>query len=148
MNKNWIIIILVAILVVMVGLKSCEPVQEKQQIKEIHDTIKVIEKQIEKQAIEVVKWKKSKSEIHYVTQFDTLATFDTVYVELVKCDSIVKIDSLIIASQDTIIKEQTKIINKNDEEIKLVKKSGRKRERKGFGLGFVIGYLAGLATPI
>jgi hypothetical protein len=99
------------------------PVVDHQKETIIKDSIIYKEK-------EVIKWKKAKSEIHYVTEFDTLATIDTVLVELIKCDSVVKIDSNIIASQDTIIVKQKELIELSEAEKEALKKDLKREKRK------------------
>jgi phosphate uptake regulator len=60
---------------------------------------------------------------------------DTLYVELLKCDSIVKIDNRIIASQDTIIADQKELIAIN---VKEIKKQKRKILFTKIGSGIII----------
>lgn len=109
---------------VFIGLiHGCEKKPEpKYKIK----TIEVIKNRIDTVKVDLVKWKESKSKIVYKTKFDTLATIDTVLVELAKCDTIVKIDSVIIAKQDTIIKGQEEIIFEQD----LIKQHQEKENKK------------------
>jgi hypothetical protein len=99
----------------------------------------IIKDSIIYQEKEVIKWKKAKSEIHYVTEFDTLATIDTVLVELIKCDSVVKIDSNIIASQDTIIIKQKELITLSEAEKDSLKKELKREKRKTFFTKVVAG---------
>ena len=109
--------------------RSCEdPAPIRIRIK--HDTIEIIKDSIIVREKEVVKWKAQKDKIIYRTLFDTLATIDTVIVELIKCDSIVNIDSLIIANQDTIIQQQTEMIGLEEAEIDNLNKDLKKEKRK------------------
>lgn len=105
---------------------------EKEVIKE-----KIIEKEKE-----VVKWKEKKAKIVYTTIFDTLVTKETIYAELQKCDTIVKIDSVIIASQDTIILDQKQVISIIESDNLELKKQVKKEKRKNLftkiGAGIVI----------
>ncbi|HET6224677.1 MAG TPA: hypothetical protein VFF27_00265 [Bacteroidia bacterium] len=71
---------------------------------------------------EVVKWKAQKEKIIYTTKFDTIVTKEIIYRELLKCDSIVKIDSSIIAGQDTIIADQKELIALSEKEVKKQKR--------------------------
>lgn len=100
----------------------------------------VIKEKIITKEKEVIKWKEAKSKIVYRTKFDTLATIDTVYAELQKCDTIVKMDSIIISKQDTIIVDQKELID-------TYKKDLKKEKRKdlltkiGAGVAIVIAIL-------
>lgn len=58
--------------------------------------------------------KSQKSKIAYRTKFDTLSTIDTVIVELIKCDSVVQLDTKIVTAQDSLIYNQTQIITAKD----------------------------------
>lgn len=80
--------------------------------------------------VEVVKLKEGKTKIIYRTKFDTLATIDTVYAELQKCDTIVKIDSIIIQKQDTIIFKQEELIDTIEKNNDSLKKDLKKQKRK------------------
>ncbi len=71
---------------------------------------------------EVVKWKEQKEKIIYTTKFDTIVKKEVIYRELLKCDSIVKIDSSIIARQDTIISEQKELLTLSEKEVKKQKR--------------------------
>jgi predicted nucleic acid-binding Zn ribbon protein len=95
-----------------------------------HQKETIIKDSIIYQEKEVIKWKKAKSEIRYITEFDTLATIDTVLVELIKCDSAVKIDSNIIAGQDTIIVKQKELIALSEAEKEALKKEIKRQKRK------------------
>lgn len=95
----------------------------------------VIEEKIVEKEKEVVKWKKQKETIKYVTKFDTIVNKEIIYKELLKCDSIVKIDSAIIAGQDTIISDQKELIAISEKEIK---KQKRKLLFTKIGAGVVI----------
>lgn len=92
--------------------------------------IEVIKKQVDTLKVEVVKLKDAKTKIIYKTKFDTLATIDTVLVELKKCDTIVKIDSVIIQKQDTIIKGQETIISDLDSHNQVLEADIKKQKRK------------------
>lgn len=88
-------------------------------IKAKTDTIKV----------EVEKLKEGKTKFIYRTKFDTI-TVEKVLIELQKCDTIVKIDSVIIAKQDTIIKGQEEIITELHLENAYLEKDFKKQKRK------------------
>lgn len=104
----------------------------------------IIKEKIVEKEKEVIKWKEKKGKIIYRTKFDTLATIDTLYIELIKCDSIVKIDSIIIADQDTIIKDQKQVINIVEKSNESLKKDLKKEKRKslltkiGAGVAIII----------
>jgi hypothetical protein len=82
----------------------------------------IIEEKIVEKEVEVVKWKAQKEKIIYTVKFDTVVTKEIIYKELLKCDSIVKIDSVIIAGQDTIIAEQKELLTISEKEIKKQKR--------------------------
>jgi hypothetical protein len=88
--------------------------------KEIHTH--TIENKIATEEKEVIKWKDQKEKIKYVTKFDTIVTKEIIYKELIKCDSVVKIDSIIIARQDTIIADQKELIYLSEKEVKKQKR--------------------------
>lgn len=71
---------------------------------------------------------------------DTMA--QVIYVELLKCDSMVKIDDVIIANQDTIIADQKKVISIVEADNGKLKKEVKKQKRKTLltkiGSGIVI----------
>ncbi len=146
--KNYLIIALAAIVAILATLKACEKSPEDPQIKAIHDTIQVVKEKIVEKEKEVVKWKQAASKIRYVKEFDTLATFDTVYVELIKCDSSNAIKDIVIADQDTIINDQKVVIAKREEELKLEKKAAKRKIRRAFLAGVATGFLAGLLVPL
>ncbi len=129
---SWKYRLLLAALVlinIILFWRSCEdPAPVRIRIK--HDTIEVIRDSIIVREKEVIKWKEKKGRIIYKTKFDTLATFDTVYIELIKCDSIVEIDNRIIANQDTIIQQQTEMIGLEEAEIDSLNKDLKKEKRK------------------
>lgn len=144
MTKN-IIILLAGIgfgFLVMFFLKGCDNSAPTKKAQAIHDTITVVKEHIKVEKQEVVKWKQAKTEIHYTTHFDTIATIDTVIVELIKCDQIVKIDSNIIEAQDSVIANQDHLITLKDKEAKEEKKAMRKSKRKAFFRGVGVGALA------
>jgi hypothetical protein len=119
------------------GTEHFKPMPEVVEIEK-----EVIKEKIVTQEKEVVKWKAQKDKIVYRTKFDTLATIDTVYIELIKCDSIGKIDSSLIASQDTIIVDQKKLIANCEANTQVLKKEIKKEKRKGLltkiGAGIII----------
>ncbi len=82
----------------------------------------IIKDSIITKEVEVIKWKKLKGEIKYITVFDTLATIDTVLVELIKCDSVVKLDDKIIAGDSSIIKDQKDLIELKEKDLKREKR--------------------------
>lgn len=139
MIKNYVIGALVILAVVLLGMRACTPVPVSPKAQAIHDTITVVKERIKIETKEVVKWKKAKDNIRYVTEFDTLATLDTVIIELAKCDSIVRIDSVIIAKLDTIVNHKDQLLTAKDQQIKEVKKSARKEKRKAFFRGIATG---------
>jgi len=101
---------------------------------------------------------KKKSKIVYRTKFDTLATIDTVVVELIKCDSVAKISDIIIDNRnekiqslvnalnacDTVQIIQSEIIESKDKDLKATKKALSKEKRKLFftRVGVVAGGVA------
>lgn len=108
-------------------LNGCE---DKKNIKpQKKDSIEIIKQRIDTVKVEVIKLKDAKTKFIYRTKFDTLATIDTVLIELKKCDTIVKIDSVIIQKQDTIIKEE-EIIGDLDLENQYLTKEVKKAKRK------------------
>lgn len=148
MIKNYVITILAVIAIILFSLRACEPVPVTNKQHAIHDTITVTKEKIKTEKQEVIKWKQAKEKIRYVTQFDTIATIDTVKIELIKCDQVVKIDSVIINRLDSIVAHQDKLISLKDIELKENKKALRKGKRKAFFAGLGIGYMAGLLTPL
>lgn len=98
---------------------------------------------------------KKKSKVVYRTKFDTLATIDTVVVELIKCDSVAKISDTMIDNRnekiqalvnalnacDTAQVIQSEIIESKDKDLKATKKALRKEKRKLFftRIGIVAG---------
>lgn len=104
---RYYIIGLLTFLLIIILWDGCE---KKPEIIIKIDTIEVIKHKVDTLEKQVIKWKEQKTKIVYKTYFDTLATIDTVFIELIKCDSIIKIDSVIIAKQDTIIQDQALII--------------------------------------
>jgi hypothetical protein len=109
-----IYIILSLALLAHILLRWTEPKTEPQK--------PIIEEKIVEKEVEVVKWKAQKEKIIYTTKFDTVVTKEIIYKELLKCDSIVKIDSVIIAGQDTIITEQKELIALSEKEVKKQKR--------------------------
>jgi len=146
--------IVLVVIFFMTTLKTCDYVTTRkpgriETIKEIHDTIKQVEYKISLKEKEVIKWKQAKEKIVYKTKFDTIATIDTVYIELIKCDSVVKIQDSIIVKQDTIILDQNQIIELQKEVEKQHKKENRKLKRKLFFTKVVaVVVVAGLITLI
>jgi hypothetical protein len=61
---------------------------------------------------------------------DSLA--NEIYVELIKCDSIVKLDSAIIQAQDTIIIAQKELIADCEQDNTILKSDLKKQKRKNF----------------
>lgn len=76
--------------------------------------IKHLEAKITKGENLIDSLKKCKGKVIYRTKFDTLATIDTVIVELIHCDSVVQIDAKIITAQDSVIYDQSQIIKAQD----------------------------------
>lgn len=96
----------------------------------IHDSIPIYQARIDTIEKKVVKWRDQKAEIHYRTIFDSTATKDTVYVELLKADTVVHIDNHIIAGQDTIIAYKDHIIKFQLDSITVLNRSLNKEKRK------------------
>jgi hypothetical protein len=96
----------------------------------VHVEKGVIKEKIVEKEKEVVKWKQAKEKITYITHFDTVVTKEFVIGELIKCDSIVKIDSVIIASQDTIIADQKQVIVIVESDNSKLKRDLKKQKRK------------------
>lgn len=148
MIKNYLLIVFGLVIVCFLALKACEqPAMTPKELL-IHDTIKVLETKIVETKKELVKWKQAKAKIEYVTTFDTLATIDTVIVELIKCDREVNIDSIIIADLDSVIASQDIELKFKDKLIKDNKKTNSKEKRKAFFAGIGIGYVLGVLTPL
>ncbi len=124
-NLNWFLSGMVIAFIVLLFYK-CEDkplkpaITKMDSIKHTIDTLKV----------DVIKWKESKSKIVYRTKFEPTVTIDTVLVNLKKCDTIVKIDSVIIHRQDTIIVHQDTIIVQQEELIEDLNKDIKKQKRK------------------
>ena len=129
-NLNWFLLGMLVATIALLFLNKCE----KQDIKKTEnlDIKKVdsIKQKIDTVKVEVVKLKEAKTKIIYRTKFDTLATIDTVYAELQKCDTIVKIDSIIIQKQDTIIFKQEELIDAIEKNNDSLKKDIKKQKRK------------------
>lgn len=122
-------IVLLACLLTYCGTEHFREVPEP-EIREVEK--QVIKEKIVLKEVEVIKWKTEKGKIVYRTKFDTLATIDTVYIELAKCDSIVKLDSLIIAGQDTIIIGKDSLISICESDQAILKKDLKRQRRKNF----------------
>jgi hypothetical protein len=115
---SHILVGLLVFLLTYFAMNRCNtPMPVKDREKEI-----IIKDSIITKEVEVIKWKEQKVLIKYRTVFDTLVTIDTVLVELIKCDSIVKIDEIIIADQDTIIEKHKALIELKEKEIKREKR--------------------------
>lgn len=104
---------------------SHKPVPEIQEVEK-----EVIKEKIVEKEKEVIKWKQAKEKITYITHFDTIVTKEVIYGELIKCDSVVKLDSVIIASQDTIIADQKQVITIVESDNSALKKDLKKQKRK------------------
>jgi hypothetical protein len=113
--------ILVGLLVFLLTYFSMNRCTEYKPIVEIQKEIVIKDSIITKEK-EVIKWKKLKGEIKYDTIFDTLTTKETIYINLIKCDSVVKVDNIIIADQDTIIEKHKTLIELKEKEIKRQKR--------------------------
>lgn len=124
--KPYLVILILSVAFIVAVLSKCE----KPVYKDRTDTIEIIKSRIDTVEKEVVKWKEAKTHIVYRTKFDTLATIDTVLIELKKCDTIVKIDSIIIQKQDTIIQDQRVIIDDLDLDKKELTKEVKRQKRK------------------
>lgn len=94
------------------------------------DSVYVYKTRIEKQIDTVEKLKTLRGKIEYRTKFDTLATVDTVLIELLKADTIIKIDTKIIARQDTIIAYQGRIIEFQGDSIEVLNSDLKKEKKK------------------
>ncbi len=115
---HFIFGVIVGLLLLYLGYEYFQkPIPDPDPKKEI-----VIQERIVEKEVEVTKWKEQKVLIKYRTIFDTLATIDTVLVELIRCDSVVKIDNIIIADQDTIIEKHKALIELKEKEIKREKR--------------------------
>jgi hypothetical protein len=142
-----------------------EPVQDHSKEAELYtiiniqsETIKAKNKHIVTLSDSISHFKEKKAKIVYRTKFDILATIDTVYIELIKCDSIVKIDAKIITGQDSLIYDLGQVIkaygtiNVAQKQIiieaeKSHKKEVRKLKRKLFftkvgGVALIVGIIA------
>lgn len=117
----------IATVIVLLLLDRCE---KKPEYIHNNDTVEVIKSRIDTIEVEVVKLKQAKTKIIYRTIFDTLATIDTVLIELKKCDTIVKIDSVIIKDQETIIEGQEDVIGLIETDNKALQKQIKKEKRK------------------
>lgn len=120
------------IIVILVGwivydFDGCRQSGNPEQLK---DTVYVLKKRIETRIDTVTKWKSAKGKIVYRTQFDTLATIDTVLIELYKADTIIKIDNRIIQAQDSIITDQSLIIGSLECEVEGQKQQVKKEKKK------------------
>jgi len=149
------------------SLMTCdkEPIQDNTRLAELHSVInnqeKIIKAYKKKETLlisRVDSLKRVKSKIKYKTKFDTLATIDTVIVELIKCDSVVQVDAKVINTQDTLIYALQKevqakdtIINSKDalffESEESHKKEVRRLKRKLFftkvgGVALIVGIIA------
>jgi hypothetical protein len=104
--------------------------------------VEPIKKRIEVKAKEVDSLKEVKKKIKYITDFpelkpDSISTIKDcdsiapiIYYNLIKCDSVVKIDSNIRASQDTIIIKQKELLVLSEAEKEALKKQVKKEKRK------------------
>lgn len=133
----YLVILTLCIVFIVASLSKCG---NKPVYKDRVDTITIIKQRIDTIEKEVVKLKEAKTKIIYRTKFDTLATIDTVLIELKKCDTIVKIDSIIIQKQDTIIQDQRVIIDDLDLDKKELGKEVKREKRKRY-LGYAVGGL-------
>jgi hypothetical protein len=107
-------------------MSDFKPIGEKHAI--IHDTIKTIEYRVDTNKKKVKKWKHQKERIKYDTIY--VNSVDTLYINLIKCDSVANIQDSIISKQDTIITDQATIIELQKEIEKDNKKENRKLKRK------------------
>jgi hypothetical protein len=130
---------LIGCLLTYCGTEHFKPIPEVREIEK-----EVIKEKITTKEVEVLKLKESKSKIVYRTLFDTMATMDTIYVELIKCDSVVKIDSVIIQEQDTIIIDQKELIQAVETDNTVLKSDLKKQRRKNF----LTKVVAGLAIVV
>lgn len=94
------------------------------------DSVYVYKTEIKKQTDTVEKLKVLRGKIEYRTKFDTLATIDTVLIELLKADTIIKLDTKIIARQDTIIAYQGRIIEFQGDSIEVLNNNLKKEKKK------------------
>lgn len=94
------------------------------------DSVYIFKTIIEKHTDTVERLKTIRGKIEYRTKFDTLATIDTVLVELLKADTIIKIDKRIILMQDTIVHEQARIIEIQGDSINTLNDELKKEKRK------------------
>ncbi len=127
--KKLIQPLIIAILLFLVGISwipQCSEIKQGQT----RDSIFVYKKEIKTITDTVTKLKIQKGKIEYRTKFDTLATIDTVLIELLKADTIIKLDNRIIAGQDTIIAYQGRIIEFQGDSIKELNDDLKKEKRK------------------
>jgi hypothetical protein len=94
------------------------------------DTVYVVRQKIKTQTDTVTKYKTLKGKIEYRTNFDTLATIDTVLIELLKADTIIKYSDRIIKGQDTIIAYQSRIIEFQGDSIEVLNDDLKKEKKK------------------
>jgi hypothetical protein len=117
---------IIGILLFYCGLEYFEkpiPVVDHKKETIIKDSIIYREK-------EVIKWKKLKGEIKYDTIFDTLATKETIYINLIKCDSVVKIDNKIIKADSSIKAGKDSLISICEFDKEALKKQVKREKRK------------------
>ena len=124
----------------------------------VNKSKELFKKQAEILTKQVDSLKAHKAKIVYRTKFDTLATIDTVIIELIKCDSVVKVSDSVIVKQDEksqalaeALSEsekaqdiQNELIDTKDKDLKYTKKLLRKEKRKLLftRIGIVVGAAA------
>lgn len=104
----------------------------EKKVKPEYKEVDSLKQKIDTIKIDVVRWKEAKAKIKYRTKFDTLTKIDTVLLNLRNCDTIVKIDSIIIHKQDTIIQFQEDIIYDLDSYNQELESEKKKIKRKLF----------------
>lgn len=134
--KNWVIGILIAALLAVLCLHTCSGPEVKTVYNK--DTVYSLTKRVEYREKEVVKWKQAKDKIVYRVP-DTIETKEVIYKELLKADTIIKIDNQIIASQDSIIFDQKQIIHIQEIQNKDLVKENKKLKRKAVATKIIAG---------
>lgn len=132
-NIRWFLFGMVICFIALLIFNKCE---DKKPIKYIKgnsikgDSVFIVKTKIVTEMKEVIKWKEAKDKIKYRTTFDSTDSIKNVLVNLKKCDTIVKIDSIIIYKQDTIIVQKDAIIFQQDELVDDLYKKVKKEKRK------------------
>lgn len=109
------------------GSESIKYIRDKKKEAELYLSLKVSDQKVANLKNDMILKDKQvailsnkRNKIHYITKFDTLATIDTVIVELVKCDSVVVLLDSIESIQN--LKQQDCVNALNEVENKGLKK--------------------------